>query len=302
MMLDFRIATFLKLCETKSYTNTAKLLHITQPSVTQHIKYLQKRYQCQLFTYEGKTLRLTPEGEYLRRQAQAMTMTSAKVLEDLQRISSKRRALRFGCTKALGETVIPRVLGRMLEADEDLELVLTIENTATLTEMLESGRLDFILTDKTFAKSDYITSDFVQDRFCCWACPKQAEMLQGISLKRLFREKLLVREQGSGTRMRLEQYLEQKSFDTDDFYAVMECSTSSSIQELTAAGVGISFGYESCMQQAGDRIARLRISDFNEECQLAFMYLKDNLYPEAFTNFFASCRAMWETVYPASTK
>ena len=72
-MLDFRIATFLQLCETKSYTKTARLLDITQPSVTQHIKYLQRRYQCKLFSYEGKTLRLTPEGEYLRRQAEAMT-------------------------------------------------------------------------------------------------------------------------------------------------------------------------------------------------------------------------------------
>ncbi|MDO4589523.1 MAG: LysR family transcriptional regulator [Fusobacterium sp.] len=39
-MLDFRVYTFLELCKTLSYTKTAENLYITQPAVTQHIKYL----------------------------------------------------------------------------------------------------------------------------------------------------------------------------------------------------------------------------------------------------------------------
>lgn len=53
-MLDYRMDTFLSLCETKSYTKTAAILHLTQPSVTQHIKYLEHFYQCPLFHYDGK--------------------------------------------------------------------------------------------------------------------------------------------------------------------------------------------------------------------------------------------------------
>ena len=49
-MLDYRMDTFLSLCETKSYTKTAAILHLTQPSVTQHIKYLEHFYQCRCFT------------------------------------------------------------------------------------------------------------------------------------------------------------------------------------------------------------------------------------------------------------
>ena len=56
-MLDYRMDTFLSLCETKSYTKTAAILHLTQPSVTQHIKYLEHFYQCPLFHYDGKHCR-----------------------------------------------------------------------------------------------------------------------------------------------------------------------------------------------------------------------------------------------------
>ena len=50
IMLDYRMDTFLSLCETKSYTKTAAILHLTQPSVTQHIKYLEHFYSARCFT------------------------------------------------------------------------------------------------------------------------------------------------------------------------------------------------------------------------------------------------------------
>ena len=43
-MLDYRIYTFISLCETRSYTKTAEQLHISQPSVSQHIKALEQHY------------------------------------------------------------------------------------------------------------------------------------------------------------------------------------------------------------------------------------------------------------------
>lgn len=41
-MLDYRIHTFLKVCETLNYTLAAKQLHITQPAVSQHIHFWSK--------------------------------------------------------------------------------------------------------------------------------------------------------------------------------------------------------------------------------------------------------------------
>ena len=61
-MLDYRLQTFLTLCETMHYTRAAERLCITQPAVTQHIHFLEQHYGCRLFVYQGKTLRLTEEG------------------------------------------------------------------------------------------------------------------------------------------------------------------------------------------------------------------------------------------------
>ena len=53
-MLDYRINTFLKVCETLNYTLAAKELHITQPAVSQHIHYLEEEYETTLFVYSNK--------------------------------------------------------------------------------------------------------------------------------------------------------------------------------------------------------------------------------------------------------
>lgn len=58
-MLDNRVETFLALCEIMNYTKTAETLHITQPAVTQQIRWLEEYYGCRLFSYQGKVLRLT---------------------------------------------------------------------------------------------------------------------------------------------------------------------------------------------------------------------------------------------------
>lgn len=296
-MLDFRIQTFLKLCETKSYTNTAKYLKMTQPSVTQHIKYLQKRYNCQLFNYEGKQLSLTPEGEYLRRQAQIMMQNSSKIAEDLRRMSERHDPLRFGCPKDLSSGIVPRLIGQMLEKDEDLEVNLYVDNSAQIVEELEHGRMDFILVDSSFDNGTYGKEKFADTSFSCWADPAQAEELSGITLRKLFRERLLAREEGAGSREILEDILKSRKCDIEDFYAAMFCNSPESIVELASAGVGVCFGFDIAMEQyaANNKLAMLKLSDFDEKRELVFLYLKDNMNVPRSKEFFKQFKKLWET-------
>lgn len=70
IMQDFRMNTFLAVCQYMNYTHAADALHITQPAVSQHIRYLEKEYGVQLFIQEGKKIRLSEAGELLLDAAQ----------------------------------------------------------------------------------------------------------------------------------------------------------------------------------------------------------------------------------------
>ena len=68
-MLDFRVETFLTVCQTMNFTRAAEQLHITQPAVSQHIRALEEEYGTKLFTYRGKQLHLTESGQLFLRTA-----------------------------------------------------------------------------------------------------------------------------------------------------------------------------------------------------------------------------------------
>ena len=53
-MLDFRMETFLAVCRYMNFTRAAEKLNITQPAVSQHIRFLEKHYNTKLFRYEGE--------------------------------------------------------------------------------------------------------------------------------------------------------------------------------------------------------------------------------------------------------
>ena len=58
-MLDVRMETFLAVCETLNYTKAARMLHLSQPAVSQQVHALEQDYGARLFRYEGRRLHLT---------------------------------------------------------------------------------------------------------------------------------------------------------------------------------------------------------------------------------------------------
>ena len=289
-MLDFRIATFLQLCETKSYTKTAKLLDITQPSVTQHIKYLQRRYQCKLFSYEGKTLRLTPEGEYLRRQAEAMTKMSAKIVADLQRMGDAKKSLRFGYPEEFGEAAAAKAVAQLLKEENAPEISLFVKKTDELLVMLENGQLDFMLADTLSTAPAFDSTEVGETAFCCYADKHHQTSLEAIS--ELLPERLLMSEKGAADRAVLEEILAQHKLFPDEFQHTMTAGTSA-LRELTAAGTGIQFAYETSMNGMEDRVQKLDITGFSEKRSVCFLWLKENPEAESFKPFMESFTALW---------
>ena len=82
-MIDNRINTFLKVCETMNYTAAAKALNLTQPAVSQHIRYLESHYGAPLFAYDKKQLSLTPQGEILLRAAETLSGDETRLKEKI---------------------------------------------------------------------------------------------------------------------------------------------------------------------------------------------------------------------------
>lgn len=74
-MLDYKIYTFLSVCKNMSFTKTADELNITQPAVSQHIKYLEEMYNTKLIEFNGKKCMLLKQEKCFLMQLQLCLMT-----------------------------------------------------------------------------------------------------------------------------------------------------------------------------------------------------------------------------------
>ena len=102
-MLDYRVFTFMKVCETMNFTQAAKELHITQPAVTKHIQALEIEYQTKLFTFSGKHCQLTQNGEELLNLLMTINNDIQHFKSDLKK---DVKPLNFGATSTIGEFIL----------------------------------------------------------------------------------------------------------------------------------------------------------------------------------------------------
>lgn len=248
-MLDFRIYTFLEVCKYMNFTKAAEALHITQPAVSQHIRYIEEYYQTRLFTFQGKKPVLTETGEYLLHAFTTLSHDQVYLKEQLLSMQKKKPALIFGATLTIGEYVMPRFLIEYQTRHPDTVLTMITANTHELLDHISDGEIDFAIVEGYFDKTQYDYLTFSSEPYIAVAGTPLFEDCRPRSLSELLDQKLIVREPGSGTREILEKHLEARNLSIHDFSGVSEIGNIPALKAVVSAGLGITFLYRSAAEE-----------------------------------------------------
>ncbi len=289
-MLDFRIETFLTLCHEMNYTRTAELLSVTQPTVTQHIRYLEALYDCRLFCYTGKTLSLTPQGERLRGFARAMAYNSQRIAEHMRQSGGELPVLRVGATKTIGEFVIGPTISAYLRAHPGRRLSLLVDNTHTLLGLLDRGELDFAVLEGFFDKSKYGHRLYKNEAFIGICAADHPLADKDLTLEDIISQNIIIREPGSGTRAIFEQLLKQQNYSFESVAQTTVISDFAIIRQLVCEGIGIAFLYEPVVRAEllSGKIKKLRLERMQAQREFNVVFLKESLFLEEWQAFFAT--------------
>jgi len=171
-MLDYRLYTFLTLCETRNYTKTAEKLNMTQPAVTQHIQFLEDYYQVKLIAGKGKDFSLTEAGKALQEYAKTLKANSERIPPLLHRIKNRAKPLNFGATLTIGEYMIPPILYKIFKEEPETDISMVVENTDILQKMLWEGEIDFALLEGNFNRNQYQSKLISDEEFIGVCSPK----------------------------------------------------------------------------------------------------------------------------------
>ncbi len=281
-MLDYKLHTFLALCQTMNYRLAAESLNMTQPAVTRHIQQLEAAYGCKLFRYKSRQLHKTEQAHKLERYARSAEYHAAQVKESLAQ--QARRRLHIGATRTIGDYMLTPKVAALLQREPTLELHYSIDNTGRLLRELDRGRLDFAFIEGFLDKEAYEHQTFAGQALVGICAKSHPFAGQTLPLEALFNSRLLLREPGSGTREALEHILREHNVTAARFLGLLQCNSFGALTGLVASGAGLSFVYEA-VATASEGVAPFFLEGAKRQHSFSCVYLKNTQEPP-FLSYF----------------
>ncbi|MBE5945471.1 MAG: LysR family transcriptional regulator [Lachnospiraceae bacterium] len=285
-MLDYRIATFLVVCQEMNFTKAAQRLKITQPAVSNHIRQLEEYYDALLFGYEGKKIFLTKEGKMLYDAMVSMHNNQIYLMEQISQAKEEREELRFGVTHTVGEFIIGDALEAYIFHHPEADISMKIADTHELLVALESGNIDFAILEGNFQKMDYENHIYSSGNLIPVCSGHNPLAKKSVKLSEVIKERIIVGDQGFCTREILETVLEEKNLALKDFRNKIEVSDIYTIKELVARDCGVAFLYDKSVEEElrTGELAKINITGWNVKHEICAVWKKDNLFSDYYKN------------------
>lgn len=154
------LATFLAVAETGSFTRAAERLGLSQPTVSQHVARLEKAAGRMLVDRDTRQVRLTDNGDAMAGFARSILAAHA-LADSYFSGTAMRGRLRFGAADDLAITQLPSILRDFRQAYPQINLELTVSQSAPLHRRLKAGQLDLIFIKQMAGspEGDQVSSD-----------------------------------------------------------------------------------------------------------------------------------------------
>lgn len=164
--MDSRYITLLNLVKTKSYTKTAELLYVSQPTVTHHIKSLEQEFNCKIFEYDNKELKLTYKGKLIKDFVEKISVMYKDFETEIEAVDSEYKIYNLGTSNNITSYYLLDIVEHIYKDLNRIKLNILIKDNQKLIESLDSGKVDFIITDKFFDQTKYEKILLEKSEYC----------------------------------------------------------------------------------------------------------------------------------------
>lgn len=240
-MIDYRLQVFYEVAVQQNISAASKILHLSQPAVTQHIKRLEDAYGTSLFIRSRYGMRLTEAGMILLAHTKKLTQLEEEVFSKLRHPSQPLQGhLRLGASSSILHYFLPSILMRFKQEHPKITIDILGGNSATTIGALLDQRIDIGLIEAPCRRRDLKAYPFFEDEIVVIASPKNPLSKKRIvTLQQLLHAPFVFREQGSGTRQYVEEYLQRAKIKP--LHIIQEFPSIEGIKRAVALDMGLGF-------------------------------------------------------------
>lgn len=251
----------------------AESLHLTQPTISMQLKKLVDAIGMPIYDQVGRRLVFTEAG-------QAVVDTARDVLESFERLDmqlSDLRGLKAGALKIAVVTTskyfIPHLLGPFCERYPNVDIQFKVGNRQQIIKRLLAGKDDFYVFSHVPQDVEIEMMEFLPNPLVAIAAQNHPLVKKkNVDIKTLTDHPFIMREQGSGTRYALEQYLKKMGLPLT---AKMTIESNEAIKHAVMANLGISILSSHTLAFGGDDgLAVLDVKQLPISSNWYFVWLK----------------------------
>jgi DNA-binding transcriptional LysR family regulator len=234
-----QLAAFLAVAREGSVSAAAEKLFVTQPSISSAISALSKDVGVELTERVGRGIGLTAAGEAFRPFA-ADVLGLVEEGKQAAREAADRSLLRLRivAVATAGEYLVPPLLRAFTAGHPDIRLQLEVVNRATLFERLLDHDADVGIAGRPPEDERIVGRAFMRNTIVLIAAADDPlAHARSVNVAQLAERTWLLREEGSGTRQLVSDFLAAHDLRPD----TMTLGSNGAIKQAVQLGLGVSF-------------------------------------------------------------
>ncbi len=263
-MSDRRLKVFHTVAKLLSFTKAAEALHMTQPAVTFQVRQLEEYFNTRLFDRTHNRVNLTPAGERVAEFAERIFDLYAEMENSVRDLTGEiSGALTIGASTTIAEYMLPALLGEFKNKYPDINLRLKVSNSEGIVSMVEHNVIDLGVVESPVSNKNLIVEVCHDDQLVVIAEPDHELCRRGGKVKasEIVKYPFVSREEGSGTREVILQYLLDQKINPSDMTFSLELGSPEAIKGAVEAGMGITIISRSIIDKELklDRLCELQL-------------------------------------------
>jgi DNA-binding transcriptional LysR family regulator len=236
-----QLQVFLAVAREKSFSQAAKTIHSSQPTMSEHVAELELELGKKVFFRHGREVTLTEAGRVLERYAASAILaveSAQQAVDDLDGLG--HGSLMIGASTTPGIYVMPGIIANFRGRHPGVELKLQIANSRVIEDRVKARELDLgVVGGHAVSPGEECLAVGFSDELLLIVSPRHAwAKRRYIAPEALIREPLLMREEGSATRSVTERALQRAGVR---FQVAMELDHTEAIKQAVMAGLGVAF-------------------------------------------------------------
>lgn len=290
-MFDWRkLEVFLKLYETRSFSKTAKELFLSQPTVTIHLKDLEKYLGVRLFDRDTRNVIPTRAGKVVYEYGKEMLRLYRQMEKELMPYKVLEGGMvEIGGSTIPGQYILPRIIKLFKEIYPKILVYLKVSDTQGVVEGIIKGEFDLGVVGAKLKQTELTFEPCCDDEIVLIA-PSHFDKDE-ITLEDLYKLPLIKREEGSGTWKNVIQRFEEMGLHPTKLNIVGEMGSTEAVKAAVKEGLGLSFVSKRAIELEASLglIREVKIKNFTINRKFYLVYFKNKKFSpvaEKFLKFF----------------